>query len=123
MVTKLPTTEVTNPASYVSQLLQNMDKVLARKSIRASVGCQKRTYDVKLYEHQYNVSDFVYQYNSASKEGESRKLRPVCSGPLLVTAVLSPVTCKVEGRWRSQVLHHDKICPYTSRTVPLWIKV
>ena len=124
MVTNLQTTEGMNPASYVSQLLQNMDKVheLARKSIRASVGRQKRTYDVKLYEHQYSVGDFVYQYNSASKEGESRKLRPVCSGPLLVTAVLSPVTYKVEGRRRSQVLHHDKIRPYTSRTVPLWIK-
>ena len=49
-------------------------------------------------ETHYEVGDFVYWLNGASKTGESKKLKPVWVGPLVVTDVLNPVLFRVKDR-------------------------
>ena len=43
-------------------------------------------------------------------------------GPVLVTKKLSEVTCKVQNRRRTFVLHHDNMQPCRDRAVPVWMR-
>ena len=49
--------------------------------------------------------------------GESKKLKPISIGPLVVTTVINPVLFHVKDRKKEYVLHHDR----EDRVVPLWL--
>ena len=112
-----------NPAGYVKHLRQVLRDVhnLASQKLRTQLNYQKRQYDLRLEENHYEVGDFVYRLNGASKVGESRKLKPVWLGPLVVTAVINPVLFRVRDRKKEYVLHHDRLKPCADRVVPLWM--
>ena len=94
---------------------------MASQKLRTQLKYQKRQYDLKLEENHYEVGDFVYRLNSTSKVGESKKLKPVWLGPLVVTAVINPVLFRVKD-WKNEfVLHHDRLKPCEDQVVPLWM--
>ena len=113
-----------NPAGYVQHLRQVLRDVhaLASKKLRTQLNYQKRYYDLKLEENHYEVGDFVYRLNGATKLGESKKLKPIWIGPLVVTAVINPVLFRVKDRKKEYVLHHDRLKPCEDRVVPLWLR-
>jgi hypothetical protein len=114
----LPSTE------HVQQLTKPLQEVheFARERIGKTQKYQKQTHDLKLRQCAFNVGDLVYRLDSASSPGESRKLKSVYAGPLVVSEVLSPLLYRVVGRRRSQVLHHDRLGICNDRVVPMWAR-
>ncbi len=113
-----------DPAVYVKDLTKRLREIhaLAREKIGQTQRYQKRTYDLKLVQKAFQVGDLVYKLDSAASPGETRKLKPVYIGPFLVTEVLSPLLYRVEGRRKSQVLHHDRLRFCGDRFIPMWIR-
>ena len=113
-----------NPAGYVQHLRKVLREVhdLAAKKLRTQLKYQQRNYDLKLQETHYEVGDFVYRLNGASKTGESKKLKPVWVGPLVVTDVLNPILFRVKDRKREYVLHHDRLKLCEDHHIPLWLR-
>ena len=113
-----------NPAGYVQHLRKVLREVhdLATKKLRSQLKYQQRAYDLKLQETHYEVGDFVYRLNGASKTGESKKLKPVWVGPFVVIAVLNPVLFRVKDRKKEYVLHHDRLKRCEDRHIPLWLR-
>ena len=92
---------------------QNLQKVQKR---------QKTHYDVKVRRHVYQIGDLVYKLDQSTVVGESKKLRPIYKGPMMIEQVLSDSLYKVTDRKKSFVLHHDKLIPCTAREIPLWLR-
>ena len=113
-----------NPDGYVQHLRQVLKDVhaLASQKLRTQLNYQKHYYDLKLEENHYEVGDFVYRLNGATKVGESKKLKPIWIGPLVVTVVINPVLFRVKDRKKEYVLHHDRLKPCEDRVVPLWLR-
>ena len=65
----------------------------------------------------------MYLIDSASKVGQSNKLKPVYKGPYLVIEVLSSILYRLASQKKTMVMHHDRLraCP-DPPTIPLWIK-
>ena len=95
---------------------------IARENLKGTLLRRKRDYDVKLKQESYEVGDFVYKLNFATKKGVSKKLQPLYDGPFIVTRVLSPVLIEIENRKRKKVVHHNKLKPCNDRFIPLWIR-
>ena len=112
-----------DPAGYVQHLCQVLRDVhiLASKKLQTQLNYQKCYYDLKLEKNHDEVGDFVYQLNGATKLGESKKLKPIWIGPLVVTAVINPVLFCVKDHKKEYVLHHDCLKPCKDRVVPLWL--
>ena len=93
----LRTDDEVDPVDYVKQLRQKLREIhsLATQKMRSQMQYQKRSYDLKLQEYHYEVGDFVFRCNKASKVGSSKKLNPIWVGPLLVTEVINPVLYRV----------------------------
>ena len=113
-----------DPADYVKQLCQKLREIhsLATQKMRGQMQYQKWTYNLKLQEYHYEVGDFVFRCNKASKVGSSKKLNPIWVGPLLVTEVINPVLYRVRDRKREYVLHHDLLKQCEDRTIPFWLQ-
>ena len=75
-----------------------------------------------MQESHYEIGDFVYRLNSASKTGESKKLKPVWIGPLVVIDVINPVLFWVKDRKKEYVLHHDRLKRCEDRSIPFWLR-
>ena len=114
----------TSPAAYVKDLCTTLQVVhsQARKSLHSAQARQKKDYDTKLYQRTYSVGDLVYKINSVTKVGLSRKLSPIWIGPLVIEEVLSSVLYRVQGRKRTEVIHHDRLKPCVDRILPLWLR-
>ena len=65
------------PSEYIKDLKQVMEEVhsIVRENIQSAQFRQKRDYDTKLFQRTYDVGDAVYRIDSATKVGESKKLR------------------------------------------------
>ena len=111
-----------------SEYIKRLDFVMrethriARENLKGTLLRRKRDYDVKLKQESYEVGDFVYKLNYATKKGVSKKLQPLYDGPFIVTRVLSPVLIEIENRKRKKVVHHNKLKPCNDRFIPLWIR-
>ena len=112
------------PATYVEKLRRTLQKAhqVAASHLKTQLGYRKRYGNLRLCEKTYDVGDFVYRLNQATKTGQSRKLKPVWKGPLVVIKVLSPVLFRVRDRKKEHVLHHDKLKPCTDRHIPMWLR-
>lgn len=119
--TELANQDPSRLGEYVVALCEALHKVHshARLTLRGSQERQKRDYDLRVKARTYEVGDLVYELNSATKIGQSSKLHPVWKGPLLVTAVKSPVLYEVSDRRRARVVHHDRLKVCHDREVPL----
>ena len=120
----LRTDDDVDPADYVKQLRKKLREIhsLATQKMRSQIQYQKQTYNLKLQEYHYEVGDFVFRCNKASKVGSSKKLNPIWVGPLLVTEVINPVLYRVRNRKREYVLHHDLLKRCEDCTIPFWLR-
>ena len=75
-----------------------------------------------MQESHYEIGDFVYHLNSASKTGESKKLKPVWIGPLVVIDVINLVLFWVKDHKKEYVLHHDCLKRCEDRSIPFWLR-
>ena len=83
---------------------------------------QKRTYDLKLQKHHYEVGDLVFRQREARKVGSSNKLNTIWMGQLFVVEVINPVLYQVRDHKWEYVLHHDLLKCCEDRVVPLWLR-
>ena len=115
----------TLPEDYVSNLRRRISIVneYARQSLDTAQKRQKRDYDVRLKEAKFNVGDYVYQIDSATKVGQSSKLSAIWKGPYIVSKVYSPIIYKIEGERKTQsIVHHDRLKLCQDRVIPLWLR-
>ena len=109
---------------YVTNLEKSLSRchALAREKLKETQKIQKKHYDSKLKTSYYSPGDLVYEINSATKVGNSKKLDKIWKGPLLVTEVLSPILYVVRGKKNERVVHHDRLKFCEDRVVPLWVR-
>ena len=109
---------------YLEQLLTAMKYAhdAARSKLKEAQKRQKLHYDLRIRQNSYEKGDLVYVIDTTSKVGQSSKLRPVYSGPYLITEVLSPILYRLLGKRRSFIIHHDRLRACHDRTIPMWIR-
>ena len=113
-----------NPSEYLKRLRKTLQEVhrLAKEHLQTNLCYQKKTYELKLQQNQFDVSDFVYKMNAVSRKGECKKLKPIWIGPLLVVEVVTPVLYKVKDRRREYILHHERIKLCENRAILMWLQ-
>ena len=102
---------------YVAELRAKMEQCydIARRNLKNAATRQKRDYDTRIKEQQYQPGDLVYRRNHIQK-----KLEIPWQGPLVIVKVLSDSVYKVADKKKTINLHHDLLRPYTSSSVPKW---
>jgi len=109
---------------YVQNLIiaLNLTHNVARENLKASQGRQKKDYDLRSKQKSYSIGDAVYKRDTATKLGQSKKLKPPWKGPYIVVKVINPVLYEIEDRKRSYVIHHDRLKLCTDKDLPIWIQ-
>ena len=109
---------------YAKQLIQKLEiaHCTARKTLQQSQHIQKRNYDLKIKETNFEKGDVVYRLNLASKVGESNKLKEVYSGPFVVTKVITPRVIQIRDQKRKFNIHHDNLKLCLDRDLPIWVQ-
>ena len=115
---------------YVAGLEHGMQRAheVAREVLRVNQKYMKKSYDLRLYKHQYSKASLVYILDTATRVGECAKLPPPppppWKGPGVVTEVLTPYLYKVRLRDKSIIMNHDRLkpCLLESSALPAWIK-
>ena len=122
----LPHQEERGADDYVAGLQQGMRRAhdLARDILRTGQKHMKKSYDLRLYKHQYSKASLVYVLDTAVKVGECAKLVPPWKGPGVVTEVITPYLYKVRLRDKYTVFNHDRLkpCLLESSALPAWIR-
>ncbi|CAC5372989.1 unnamed protein product [Mytilus coruscus] len=118
MIFPFPEQSMFTNNNYVEKLQSQLEEIyhLARENLRASAQRQKKDYDTRLSQNQYNKGSLVYRLNQICK-----KLTDKWLGPFVITEIVSSVLYKIRGRVKSEIIHHDKLKPYFSEDVPAWI--
>ena len=93
----------------------------ARQNLKQAQLRQKRDYDLRVVEHHYDEGDLVYKLDSATKVGQSQKLRSPWMGPYLVIACRPPLYTIID-RKKKHVIHHDKLKLCQDRDIPVWLR-
>lgn len=113
-------------SDYVCELSNRMSRIyeLTRENLAKSGIRQKRDYDTRLSQTNYNVGDLVYYLDSTRKIGKSPKLNPhKWIGPCVITKrfsdLLFEICFKLKGK--RKILHHNRLKPYRSDDVPEWV--
>ncbi|XP_064650001.1 uncharacterized protein LOC135501689 [Lineus longissimus] len=109
---------------YVLKLREKLEFVhhIARQHLGVAEHRRKKDYDVQLREKRYQAGDIVYKSYTASKVGQSSKLRPPWLGPFLVEKAISPVLYLINGQSKNQVVHHDRLKLCRDRILPFWLR-
>lgn len=95
---------------------------MARENLQRAQRRQKKDYDVITNQQLFNVGDVVLKTNSASKVGQSRKLKQPWRGLYIIIDVKSPVLYKIKDRKTESVVHHDRLTRYRAHELPGWLK-
>jgi hypothetical protein len=95
---------------------------LAREHLEQQQLRQKRDYDIHPVKAEYQVGDLIMLYDSSTKIGQAKKLRPLWIGPFVVSEVLTPTLFKISSLKRDWVVHHDRLKPCQAKNVPLWVQ-
>ena len=64
----------------------------------------------------------VYEIDSSTKLGQSRKLKKMWKGPYLVVKVISPASYQIKGTKEPRIVHHDRLKLCLDRDVPVWVR-
>ena len=125
----LGTSEINNQnqeiPEYLQSLVYNMSEChqIARENIQEAQIRQKKYYDSNLVAKSYNVGDVVLKIDSATKIGQSSKLKAPWKGPYIVVEVKSPILYKIADRKNVEsIVHHDRIKIYKDTEFPGWVK-
>ncbi|XP_043972480.1 uncharacterized protein LOC122830832 [Gambusia affinis] len=94
---------------------------LARNHLRTAQERQKKVHDFRAKEHFYSVGDLVFVRDDSKKKGLSPKLQKLWKGPLIIAACCGPVLYEIQGPKRRTVMHHDRLKPYDSDVIPVWV--
>jgi hypothetical protein len=95
---------------------------LAREHLEEQQIRQKHDYDIHPVQAEYHVGDLVMLFDSSTKIGQAKKLRPLWIGPFVVSDVLTPTLFKISSMKRDWVVHHDRLKPCQVTNVPLWVQ-
>jgi hypothetical protein len=111
------------PADYVEELEEVLHQThtIARGNLHNAQARQKRTYDMRLHNHAYDVGDLVYMIDSSTKIGQSKKLCKPWIGPYVVEEKLSSILYRIRDCKKSKVVHHDRLKLCSDREIPLWL--
>ena len=122
----LPHQEERGVDDYIAGLEQGMRRAqdLARDILKTGQKHMKKSYDLRLYKHQYSEASLVYVLDTAVKEGECAKLVTPWNGPGVVTEVIAPYLYNVRLRDNYTVFNHDRLkpCVLEFSTLPAWIR-
>ena len=112
-----------DPCDYVEELESVLRKVhvIARENLHEAQNRQKRTYDLRIHHHAYDVGDFVYMIDSSTKIEQSKKLQKPGIGPFVVNEKLSSVLYRIKNRRKENVVDHDRLKKCSDRTIPIWL--
>jgi hypothetical protein len=80
----------------------------------------KRDYDVKVRVRELNPGDLVYQLDTATIKGKSRKLSPSWKGPGVVLEKLTPYLYRIKLKRAILPANHDRLKLCRDREVPVW---
>ena len=79
---------------YVGELQTAIEGAhrVARETLKQSQKRMKRDYDVKVRVRELKLGDLVYQLDTATVKGKTRKLSPSWKGPGVVIEKLTPLS-------------------------------
>ena len=80
----------------------------------------KRDYDVKTRVRELKLGDLVYQLDSATVKGNTRKFSPSWKGPGVVIEKLTPYLYKIKLKRVIITANHDRLKLCQDREVPEW---
>uniref|UniRef100_A0A146QJK2 Pol polyprotein n=1 Tax=Fundulus heteroclitus TaxID=8078 RepID=A0A146QJK2_FUNHE len=108
---------------YIYKLEESLKEAqsLARSHLRTAQERQKKVYDLRANEHSYDIGDLVFVKDDTKKKGLSPKLQALWRGPLIVAAHRGPVLYEIQGPKHRTIMHHDRLKPYNSDVIPVWI--
>lgn len=92
---------------------------IAKENLHNAQMRQKRTYDLRLYNHTYDVGDLVCMIVSSTKIGQSKKLQKPWLGPFVVIGKLSPVLYRIKNRRKEKLIHHHRLKICSDRDTPI----
>ena len=108
---------LTDQHRYAVELQERLSKCYleARTKLKETAERQKRDYDTRTMKNAYDVESLVYKFNNVH-----HKFETPWSGPYIVLKKFSPAVYKIRNKHKSEVIHHDRLKPYTSREIPGW---
>ena len=114
-------------SEYVTNLSERMTRIyaLTREHLHKAGNRQKRDYDARIAQNNYEAGDLVYFFDDTKQKGKSPKLNPKkWVGPCVITKKLSDLLFEVcsKQKGRRRVLHHNRLKPYESDEIPNWIR-
>jgi hypothetical protein len=103
---------------YVGELQTAIEGAhrVARETLKQSQKGMKRDYDVK----ELKLGDLVYQLDTATVKGKTRKLSPSWKGPGVVIEKLTPYLYKIKLKRVIITANHDRLKLCHDREVPEW---
>ena len=110
--------ESQNVHQYATKLKEKMQDCykLARKNLQQAAIRQKRDYDVRIVENQYEPGDLVFKRYHVHK-----KLEVPWFGPFVVVKSVGGAIYEIANKKKRQIVHHDLLKPYTSSFIPNWV--
>ena len=92
---------------------------MARETFKQSQKRKKRDYEVKVRVRELKPGDLVYQLDTATIKGKTRKLSPSWKGPAVVIEKLTPYLYKIKLKRVIITANHDRLKLCHDREVPL----
>lgn len=107
---------------YVGELRTAIEGAhrVARENLKLAQKRMKRDYDVKVRVRELKPGDFVYQLDTATIKGKSRKLSPSWKGPGVVLDKLTSYLYRIKLKQAIFTANHDRLKLCQDREVPVW---
>lgn len=98
------------PSCWVQELEKHLSEAheICRTNLKSAQLRQKKNYDLRVLENSYQIGDVVLLFNSATKVGQSSKLKSPWKGPYLVVDSKPPLYT-IQNKKGKQTVHHDRI--------------
>ena len=91
---------------------------MARETLKQAQKRMKRDYDVKVRVRELKLGDLVYQLDTATVKGKTRKLSLSWKGPVIEK--LTPYLYKIKLKRVIITANHDRLKLCQDREVPEW---
>jgi hypothetical protein len=93
---------------------------VAREILKQSQRRMQRDYEVKVRVRELKLENLVYQLDTATVKGKTRKLSPSWKGPGMVIEMLTPYLYKIKLKRVIITANHDRLKLCQDREVPEW---
>ena len=116
--------EIPDPYDYVQNLRQHLQHAhaIAREHLGRQGALQKRYYDHRAKQVQYQIGDPVWLYQPVRKKGVSPKLTAPWVPGYVVIAKMDDVNFRIKSGPQAKplVVHANRLMPYRGPNPPLW---